>query len=118
MQERRKFIRFNASFLLKIKATAGVSFLHGIVQNISMGGLRVALDESAGLSVGKMVSCHLLLPAQTFELSGQIAWMRQSCEKQEAGINFFYIPDYYKEDIYNHISKYYRKELTQKWWQM
>jgi c-di-GMP-binding flagellar brake protein YcgR len=48
---------------------------------------------------------------------GRIAWVAQKEREKEAGINFINLTDVHKEDIYNYIFRYYREELTNKWWE-
>jgi c-di-GMP-binding flagellar brake protein YcgR len=116
VSEKRKFVRFNASFLFRINSGSS-SLPAGFVTDISMGGLKVVFDAASGFKVGQIISFCLLLPNQTFELAGQIMWSSQRESKEELGISFIRLPDSYKEDIYNHISKYHRSQLTEKWWQ-
>ena len=117
MQNRRKLIRFKATFILKFSAYETACEFQGVVKDISMGGVRVVVDKSLEPLVNCMVSFYLLLPRQTFKIDGEIAWAKEYEDRKEIGIQFVHIPDSYKEEIYDYISKYYRKELTQKWWQ-
>jgi c-di-GMP-binding flagellar brake protein YcgR len=116
MENRRKFVRFNASLLLKFGSEESAYEFQGVVQDISMGGLSVVVDKNLVALVNCRVSFYLLLPSQTFKISGEIAWAQDQGDKKEIGIRFVHIPDSYKEEIYNYISKYHRQELTQKWW--
>tara|TARA_B100000315_G_scaffold259771_1_gene317129 strand:- start:2701 stop:3054 length:354 start_codon:yes stop_codon:yes gene_type:complete len=116
MVERRKYVRFRASFLFKFKNHAP-NGAQGVVKDVSMSGLRVVLDKSVELDSNSQLNFYLLLPSQTFEISGETVWVDIFDNRKEAGIHFTNIADSYKEDIYNYISKYYREELVHKWWQ-
>jgi c-di-GMP-binding flagellar brake protein YcgR len=117
MEDKRKFARFKAGLLLKFSSDESAYEFSGVVQDISMGGLSVTLDGAVIPLVNCRVNFYLLLPSQTFKISGEIAWVRSYDGKKDVGIRFVHIPDSYKEEIYNYISKYHRQELTQKWWQ-
>ena len=103
--------------MLKFSSGESAYEFQGIVRDISMGGVRVILDKSIEPLVNCLVDFYLMLPSQTFNISGTIAWAKDCGDKKEIGIRFVHIPDSYKEEIYNYISKYHRQELTQKWWQ-
>ena len=118
MLEKRKFVRFKVPFHIQFKRDNQINQPQGIVKDISMGGLRVVVDEFLDYSTDYLVCFYLFLPGKTFKLYGKITWMRGYNDKKEAGIQFARIPDTYKQDIQEHISKYHLSELTHKWWAM
>jgi len=53
MQNREKLIRFKATFILKFSAHETACEFQGVVQDISMGGIRVVVD-SGGRDIPKI----------------------------------------------------------------
>ncbi len=116
MFERRRYVRFKASILLKFQSgfAAGAQ---GVVTDISMAGAQIALDKAVALAGDCIIHCNLLLPSQTLSFYGKTVWYRLGEDCARVGVYFAVIADSHKEDIYNYISKYFRQELVGKWWQ-
>jgi len=116
MDERRKFIRFRAPFCVEYNDDDSLAESSGVLRDISMGGARVLLDTSSDISRESIASLSILFPDNTLSLRGRTVWVIGRGTKKEVGLYFIKIPDSYKEDIYNNIFKYFREEITQRWW--
>ncbi|MBP7088899.1 MAG: PilZ domain-containing protein [Candidatus Omnitrophica bacterium] len=119
MPEQRKIVRFKAPCHCLL--TSQDDFHHqyrGIVKDISMKGLQISLDEPLEFYQDKKVDFNLVFPDKILALTGEVIWRRIQADKSEAGIRFICLPDAYKEEIYNYISKYHHKELARHWWQV
>ena len=82
-----------------------------------MCGISIVLDKNTSLCADDFITLYLLIPQVTIKVMGRIAWVAQKEREKEAGINFINLTDVHKEDIYNYIFRYYREELTNKWWE-
>jgi c-di-GMP-binding flagellar brake protein YcgR len=118
MEEKRKFARFHTPIYLKYRMSDSSKEYAGIVKDISMGGLRVVVDKALDISLDNVLTLYLLIPDSTLKVSARVAWTKDFEDRKEVGASFVNIPDAYKENIYNYIFKYYRDEVSQKWWQM
>lgn len=116
-KERRKFVRFKAPFCIQYSNADSSREFSGVIKDISMGGTRVLLDTPLDVSPQSLASLAIFLPENTLKVSGEAVWARDFGEKKEIGVCFKNIPDAHKEDIYSHIFKYFREEITRKWWQ-
>jgi len=114
MDEKRKFVRFKATCRLSLSGTDSSPEISGVVKDIGMGGARISLDKPFAFSPHTVVSLTIVLPQITLKVSGEVVSQR---DNEEASIRFVRMPDSYKEEIYNYISKYHRKELMDKWWE-
>lgn len=117
MEEKRRFVRFRAPFCISFADKDSSHELPGVVRDISMGGVRILLDTPLDILPDILVSLYILLPRNTLKLLGRVVWARSRDGRKEIGVCFVHTPDSYKEDIYNNIFKYYREEITRRWWQ-
>lgn len=119
MPEQRKIVRFRAPCHCLLTSQDNFRHQHrGIVRDISMRGLCISLDEPLEFYQNKKLDFNLIFPDKILTLAGEVIWKRVQTDKSEAGIRFLCLPDTCKEEIYNYISKYHNKELTQHWWQV
>ena len=114
MEDKRKFVRFKATCRIQFSETDPSLDVSGTIKDISMGGARVSLDKPFEFPPNTVVSLTMVLPQNTLKISGEIVGQG---DKKEVSIRFVRMPDAYKEEIYNYISKYHRKELMNKWWE-
>jgi c-di-GMP-binding flagellar brake protein YcgR len=116
MEERRKFKRFKSPFCVQCVDKESCREFPGVLKDISYGGARVQLYTALDIAKSQEVSLSILLPDTTLKVCAKVSWMSNDKDKREVGVCFAYLCDDDKEAIYNNIFKYFRKELTQKWW--
>ncbi|MDP2922834.1 MAG: PilZ domain-containing protein [Candidatus Omnitrophota bacterium] len=116
MPEKRKFTRFKTTLYVKYSHLNNFQDFSAIAQDISMSGIKITLDKSIKICADDFITLYLLIPQITIKVIGKIIWVNDSDNKKEAGIIFINIPDTHKEDIYNYIFRYYREEITNRWW--
>jgi len=87
-----------------------------MAKDVSMGGVKILLDKSQKVLPSSLVCLYFLLPKETLKINGEIVWEKEYPDRKEAGMRFTQIPDSYKEDIFNYVSKYYPQELNRCWW--
>jgi len=117
MAENRRFARFKVSLRAKCTPQDSVRDYEVIGENISMGGVKIALNKNIEIAPGTEMTLQLYLPQVVLDVKGKVAWIEKKGRKKELGIKFLQLPDYYKQDIYNYISRYNREQLTSRWWQ-
>ncbi|UCG34942.1 MAG: PilZ domain-containing protein [Candidatus Omnitrophota bacterium] len=117
MAEKRRFTRFKVSLRAKFTPQDSVHEYDVIGENISMGGVKIALDKNIEVAPGTEMALQLYLPKVVLDLKGKVAWIEEKGKKKELGVKFLQLPDYYKQDIYDYISRYNREQLTSRWWQ-
>ena len=117
MENKRKFIRFDAPLYVKYNVSDDVRQFQGVAQNISMGGAKMTVDQDFKVKSQDKLDLYFLLPEKTLAVAAQVAWVSNSEQAKEVGIMFQEFPDACKEELYQHIFKYHRHEITQKWWQ-
>ena len=118
MDEKRKFVRFKVTFPFNSDTQCSFSSIKGLVKDISMSGIRITLDKSLQFLAENLEIFNLQLPGKTLSVTGKLVWKREYGDRKEIGVNFVYMSDTHKEDIYDYIYKHHRQELTQRWWQM
>ena len=116
MEERRKFVRFNAPFCVHYSDKNIPQETPGVIKDISYGGARVIVDTLSRIDNASAADLSILFPKDTLKVSGLVVWVKESGSKKEIGICFQNIPSQYKDTIYNYIFKYFKEELTSKWW--
>ena len=116
MPEKRRFARFKTTLYVLYNLLNDSREFSGIAKDISMGGMKLALDKSINISVDDFIALHLLIPQITIRVLGKIIWVNESGQDKDAGVSFVNLSDAHKEDIYNFIFKYYREEITNRWW--
>lgn len=116
MEERRKFVRFNAPFCVHYSDQTMSQDTPGVIKDISYGGARIILDTESRINNSSEADLSILFPKDTLKVSGVVVWVKGSGSKKELGIAFQNIPPQYKDTIYNYIFKYFKEELTSKWW--
>ena len=116
MQEKRKFIRFNAPFSIRYidKETSQES--KGVTKDINYVGTRILLDNPLEICPSRLGSLSILFPDKTINVFTKAMWEKDSSDKRELGCSFINIPDASKQVIYDSIFKYARREFTQRWW--
>lgn len=117
MPNNRKFARFKTTLYVRYGRINSSDELSAIAKDISMGGLKLAVDKSANFSPDDFLILYLLIPQITIKVMGKVVWSSQGEHEKQIGISFINLTDTHKEDIYNYIFKYYREELTNKWWE-
>ncbi|MFH1875810.1 MAG: PilZ domain-containing protein [Candidatus Omnitrophota bacterium] len=118
MNVARKFVRFSAPVYLKVTTPDSPQSVSAIAKDVSLGGAKIIFDKAFMVERENMFSLFLLLPEKTLPIAGKVMWIKEYSDRKEVGMSFLNMPDAYKEDIYNHIFKYHRGEITKKWWQM
>jgi len=118
MDNKRKFVRFAAPLYVKYHVDDDPRQLSGVVQNVSMGGAMVIVEEDIQVKTKNKVQLYFLLPEKTLAVQGNVSWVKNVAEGKEFGIIFSEFPDAYKEALYQHIFKHHREEITSKWWQV
>ena len=119
MNEKREFLRFQVFFPFKFIQEEDSREIDATVKNLSMRGLKVALNKSSSLKIADLTNFHLVLSDNNvLDISGEIVWQKDYMDRKEAGIRFVHISDNHKEDICDYIFKHHRRELTQEWVQM
>ena len=117
MEEKRRFVRFRAPFCVHFADKDAIQEIPSVVRDISMGGAKIMLDTNEQILSDSLATLHILLPEQTLKLLGRITWVKSHNSRKEIGITFINMPDHYKESIYNTIFRYYKQEITSRWWQ-
>jgi c-di-GMP-binding flagellar brake protein YcgR len=117
MPEKRRFTRFKTTLYIRYNHLNSGEQFSAIAQNISMGGVKIALNKSLKLSADDFLTLYLLIPQATIKVTGKVVWSAEAEREKEAGISFVNFADSHKEDIYNYIFKYYRQEITDRWWE-
>jgi c-di-GMP-binding flagellar brake protein YcgR len=117
MENKRKFVRFDAPLYVKYNKDADSRQFQGVSHDVSMGGVRMAVEKELKLKDQDMMQLYFLLPGNTLAVTGKVAWVKEEVETNEVGVAFQEFPDAHKEAIYQHIFKHHRSEITQKWWQ-
>jgi len=115
MKEKRKSLRFRASSPFVFSQSDRQGF-KGIVKDISMGGLKVAIGKSFDILVGSLVSFCLFLSDRELKLSGRITWILEKNKKKEVGISFFDLPDKSRSQVYDYILRHHKEHLIGGWW--
>ncbi|MCK4519730.1 MAG: PilZ domain-containing protein [Candidatus Omnitrophica bacterium] len=119
MNEKREFLRFQVSFPFKFVQGEDSPEAKATVKNLSMSGLKVALNKSLSSKLAGLTNFHLVLSGDNvLKISGEVVWQKEYLDRKEVGIRFVHISDSHKEGIYDYIFKYHRQELTQEWLQM
>ncbi|MCM8819840.1 MAG: PilZ domain-containing protein [Candidatus Omnitrophica bacterium] len=118
MPERRRFVRFSAPFTVRLKVSEEAVDTPAIVENISFGGAKIFVSKSLQLSPSSYIKIFLLFSQVTLSINGRVVWVKEYDDKKELGVCFINMPDSYKEEIFNHVFKYYPSEISKKWWQM
>lgn len=117
MTENRKFPRFNAPFNLKLSCSEAVEQLSASALDVSMSGVRVAVQKDSQISQDNSLALYFLFPQKTLEIQGKVQWVKDYDDRKELGVLFMKIPDAFKEDIYGFIFKYHRQQFIRNWWQ-
>lgn len=117
MPENRKFTRFKTTLYVRYSPLNSDREFCAIAKDISMAGIRLLLDKNLSLNADDFITLYLLIPQITIKVTGRVAWSAVKEDEKEIGVNFVNLADAHKEDIYNYIFKYYRQELTNKWWE-
>jgi len=115
MKEKRKSLRFRASSPF-VFDPSNTHKSKGIVKDISMGGLKVAIGKSLDILVGNLVNFCLVLSDKELKLSGRIAWILEKNKKKEVGICFSYLPDKSRSQVHNYILRHHNEHLISGWW--
>jgi len=115
-EEKRKLKRFNSPFPVSYFNASSAQKASGVLKDISYGGAKLQMPPSINVSPAQIISLGILFPDITLNVSGSIAWVIDSFDKKEIGIKFSHLTDTGKETIYNNIFKYFREEITRKWW--
>ena len=118
MDDKRKYVRFDAPLYVKYNLGDEPKQLSGVAQNISMSGAMVIAGEDDPVKLHHAVSLYFLLPENTLAVEGKIAWVKKGAEGKEFGVIFCEFPDACKEALYQHIFKHHREEIVNKWWQV
>jgi c-di-GMP-binding flagellar brake protein YcgR len=116
-QEKRKLKRFNSPFSINYFNAETAQETVGVLRDISYGGAKVQLPVHLSVSATQIISLGIVFPDVTLKVSGTIAWVNDLFDKKEVGVKFTQLTDTGKETIYNNIFKYFREEITGKWWQ-
>ena len=118
MTEKRRFARFKVTLRVKCTPQDSVHEYDAIGEDISMGGVKIVLDKSVEIAPETTVALQLYLPKVILEVKGKVAWIEETEDKKKFGIKFQQLPDHYRVDIYEFISRYSREQLTRMWWQV
>ncbi len=117
MDDKRKFVRFNAPLYVKYHLNDELRQAQAVAQNVSMGGAALALDKEVKIKANSTLQLYFLLPEKTLAVSGKVTWVKDSELSREVGISFTELPDACREELYRHIFKHHRHEIVDKWWQ-
>jgi hypothetical protein len=115
-EEKRKLKRFNSPFPVNCLNAETAQRTTGILRDISYGGAKVQLPAGLNVSATQIISLSVCFPDITLNIPGTIAWVNNLFDKKEVGIKFTCLTDTGKETIYNNVFKYFREEITRKWW--
>lgn len=116
MDGKRKFVRFKAPLHCKYSRLESNVERSVMADDISMGGMKIVAEQSAGLPTDSILNIYLLLPNRTLKVLGKTVWVKDYQDRVEAGIRFIQIYDSYKQEIYDYIFKYHPDQITQRWW--
>ena len=105
MEERRKYIRFNAPFCVRYTDRNTTQESPGVIKDISYKGVRIMLDAPKRIASSSVANLVILFPENTFQIEGQVKWIRSFGTKKEVGLCFLNTPTLYKDTIHNYIKK-------------
>lgn len=118
MEEKRKFIRFKAPFCVQYSIEGSKEEFSGVIKDISMGGVRLALDTSSVLDINRPANLAIMFPDDALKVEGKAIWSKDVGDMKEVGFCFGTSGDCGREQIHKYILKHFKAEFTRGWWQM
>ena len=115
MQEKRRFTRYQVPLHFRYENGSPTDY-EGYASDVSMSGAKIMVDKARDLYPELPIALYFNLPGKQLRIEAKVAWVVDHMDSKEVGIYFVKCPDAFKEDLYNHISTYYRDELTKRWW--
>jgi len=117
MEERRKSTRFKSPFCIQYEPRGIKEEFWGVIRDISYGGVKILLDNSNQVNLNSLASVLIFFPDQSLKTAAKVMWVKDSGQKKEVGLCFVKLRDAYKQTIYNQVFKYFKDEVTKKWWE-
>ena len=117
MKERRKFTRFKSLFCVQYESEEIKEGSRGVIRDISYGGAKILLDNPNQINLNSLASISIFFPDQSLKTTAKVMWAKDLEQKKEVGFYFVKLRDAYKQTIYNQIFKYFKDEITKKWWE-
>jgi len=117
MEEKRKFIRFQAPFCVQYSVEGMAQEFSGVIKDISMGGVRLILDTASNVAPNSAAGLSIMFPDETFKVAGKVVWSKDSGEMKEVGFCFGASTEAGRERAHQHILKHFKEQMTRGWWQ-
>jgi len=116
MEERRKTARFKSPFCIQYEPENAKEGFWGVIRDISYGGAKILIDSSYRVKPNSLASIFIFFPDQSLKATAKVMWTKDLGQKKEVGFCFVKLRDAYKQTIYNQVFKYFKAEITKKWW--
>jgi len=117
MEEKRRFIRFQAPFCVQYSVDGETREFSGVIKDISMGGVRLTLDTASSILSDSAAKLSIMFPDETFKVAGKVIWSKEVGEMKEVGFCFSASTESGRERVHQHILKHFKEQLTRGWWQ-
>ena len=120
MQEKRQYVRWQASLPVKYKIDNQGKELSCITGDISNGGIRINCSDRLNLDSLLDMTIEMSGDIEPLRANGKVVWQNKSSEAEKenfsTGIKFIGLGYSDIDRMYNYLYKYHRQELVSRWW--